>query len=84
MSWHRDGLFPTVIPLLVSVILPNLHQEPPPLLTYKWQQAINNLQEVWETADGECHVMMECDMNRLWDKIDLALLNRLLRLDEMR
>jgi pre-mRNA-processing factor 8 len=23
---------------------------------------------------------MECDMNRLWDKIDLTLLNRLLRL----
>ena len=76
-----DGLVPTGLPRLVSVILHNLHQEPPPLLTYKWCQAINNLQDVWETADGECNVMMECDMNRLWDKIDLTLLNRLLRLD---
>ena len=33
---------------------------------------MNNLQDVWETADGECNVMMECDMNRLWDKIDLT------------
>ena len=54
--------------------------EPPPLLTYKWCQAINNLQDVWETADGECNVMMEADLCRLYDKIDLTLLNRLLRL----
>merc|ERR1711963_1133690 len=54
--------------------------EPPPLLTYKWCQGINNLQDVWETSDGEYNVMMECNFEKLYEKIDLTLLNRLLRL----
>lgn len=33
--------------------------EPPPLLTFKWCQGINNLQNVWDTGDGECVVMMQ-------------------------
>lgn len=33
--------------------------EPPPLLTYKWCQGINNLTDVWETSSGECVVMMQ-------------------------
>ena len=33
--------------------------EPPPLLVYKWCQGINNLTDVWETADGECVVMLQ-------------------------
>ena len=33
--------------------------EPPPLLVYKWCQGINNLTDVWETANGECVVMMQ-------------------------
>lgn len=33
--------------------------EPPPLLTYKWCQGINNLTDVWETSNGECVVMMQ-------------------------
>ena len=33
--------------------------EPPPLLVYKWCQGINNLTDVWETADGECNVLLE-------------------------
>ncbi len=37
-------------------------------------------QDVWETADGECNVMMECKLDKLYEKIDLTLLNRLLRL----
>ena len=37
-------------------------------------------QDVWETADGECNVMMECRLEKLYEKIDLTLLNRLLRL----
>ena len=41
---------------------------------------INNLQEVWETAEGECNVMMESHFEKLYEKIDLTLLNRLLRL----
>ncbi|KAI8848655.1 pre-mRNA processing factor 8 [Chytridium lagenaria] len=54
--------------------------EPPPLLTYKWCQGINNLTEVWETADGQCNVMLQTTLSRVYEKIDLTLLNRLLRL----
>ncbi|XP_022798772.1 pre-mRNA-processing-splicing factor 8 [Stylophora pistillata] len=54
--------------------------EPPPLLTYKWCQGINNLQDVWETSEGECNVMMESNFEKMYEKIDLTLLNRLLRL----
>ena len=54
--------------------------EVPPLLTYKWAQGINNLQRVWETEDGECNVMIETQLSKVYEKIDLTLLNRLLRL----
>ncbi|KAG9246501.1 putative pre-mRNA splicing factor [Calycina marina] len=54
--------------------------EVPPLLTYKWAQGINNLDKVWETADGECDVMIETQLSKVYEKIDLTLLNRLLRL----
>ena len=54
--------------------------EPPPLLVYKWCQGINNLTDVWQTANGECDVMMETSLSKMWDKMDLTLLNRLLRL----
>jgi pre-mRNA-processing factor 8 len=54
--------------------------EPPPLLVYKWCQGINNLTDVWETNEGECVVMMETVLSKVYEKIDLTLLNRLLRL----
>lgn len=54
--------------------------EPPPLLVYKRCQGINNLKEVWETSDGECNVLMETQLEKLYEKIDLTLLNQLLRL----
>ncbi|KRZ19166.1 Pre-mRNA-processing-splicing factor 8, partial [Trichinella zimbabwensis] len=54
--------------------------EPPPLLVYKWCQGINNLQDVWDTSNGECNVMLEAKFEKLYEKIDLTLLNRLLRL----
>ena len=54
--------------------------EVPPLLTYKWAQGINNLGGVWETADGQCNVMIETQLSKVYEKIDLTLLNRLLRL----
>lgn len=41
---------------------------------------INNLQDVWETAEGECNVMLESRYEKMYEKIDLTLLNRLLRL----
>ena len=54
--------------------------EPPPLLVYKWCLGINNLVDVWETADGECVVMLQTQLEKMFEKIDLTLLNRLLRL----
>ncbi|KAI1486325.1 pre-mRNA-splicing factor spp42 [Biscogniauxia mediterranea] len=54
--------------------------EVPPLLVYKWAQGINNLDKVWETANGECNVMIETELSKVYEKIDLTLLNRLLRL----
>ena len=41
---------------------------------------INNLNEVWDSSEGECIVMMETHYQKLYEKIDLTLLNRLLRL----
>ena len=54
--------------------------EPPPLLTYKWCQGINNLEEVWKTDDGECLVMVQSQYEKVFEKVDLTVLNRLLRL----
>ncbi|RAH52776.1 pre-mRNA processing splicing factor 8 [Aspergillus piperis CBS 112811] len=54
--------------------------EVPPLLTYKWAQGINNLDNVWETADGETNVMIETELSKVYEKMDLTLLNRMLRL----
>lgn len=54
--------------------------EIPPLLTYKWCQGINNLENVWETSNGECNVMLETSLSKMAEKIDFTLLNRLLRL----
>ncbi|KAJ8927951.1 hypothetical protein NQ314_019584 [Rhamnusium bicolor] len=54
--------------------------EPPPLLVYKWCQGINNLQDVWDVNEGECNVLLESKFEKLYEKIDLTLLNRLLRL----
>ena len=54
--------------------------EVPPLLVYKWAQGINNLDKVWEYKDGECNVMIETQLSKVYEKIDLTLLNRLLRL----
>ncbi|TIA88345.1 hypothetical protein E3P99_02619 [Wallemia hederae] len=68
----KRGLFP-------SWVKP-ADTEPPPLLTYKWAQGINNLTDVWETSEGECVVMMETQLSRVYEKVDLTLLNRLLRL----
>jgi pre-mRNA-processing factor 8 len=54
--------------------------EPPPLLVYKWCQGVNNLNEAWKTENGECLVMMETKFEMVYEKMDLTLLNRLLRL----
>jgi pre-mRNA-processing factor 8 len=38
------------------------------------------LTDIWETADGECNVMIETVFSKVYEKVDLTLLNRLLRL----
>uniref|UniRef100_A0A6A7G0N0 Pre-mRNA-processing-splicing factor 8A n=2 Tax=Hirondellea gigas TaxID=1518452 RepID=A0A6A7G0N0_9CRUS len=54
--------------------------EPAPLLTYKWCQGINNLDGIWDTSEGHCVVMLQSKFDKIFEKIDLTLLNRLLRL----
>ena len=55
--------------------------EPPPLLVYKWCQGVNNLENVWDVDEsGESVVMMQSQFEKMYEKIDLTLLNRLLRL----
>lgn len=54
------------------------HTSPKELCTFFL--GINNLQDVWETAEGECNVMLESRYEKMYEKIDLTLLNRLLRL----
>jgi len=52
--------------------------EPPPLLVYKWCQGINNLQGIWDTSDDQCVVMLQTKFEKLFEKIDLTVLNRYL------
>ncbi|XWW94782.1 hypothetical protein V2A60_002730 [Cordyceps javanica] len=54
--------------------------EVPPLLVYKWAQGINNLSGVWETENGECNVMIETELSKVYEKMELTMLNSLLRL----
>jgi pre-mRNA-processing factor 8 len=37
-------------------------------------------QDVWDTTEGECNVMLETKFDKMFEKMDLTLLNRLLRL----
>ncbi|KAH3674624.1 hypothetical protein WICMUC_003170 [Wickerhamomyces mucosus] len=68
----KRGLFPNWVKPSDSEI--------PPLLVYKWCQGINNLNEVWDTSKGQCNVMLQTTLNKVAEKIDFTLLNRLLRL----
>jgi len=54
--------------------------EPPPLLVYKWCLGVNNLQDIWDTSRGDCVVCVESSYVKMYEKVDLTLLNRLLRL----
>jgi len=40
--------------------------EPPPLLVYKWCQGINNLQDIWDTSDGQCVVMLQTKFEKFF------------------
>ncbi|KAK6589199.1 JAB PAD domain [Cryptosporidium xiaoi] len=54
--------------------------EPPPLLIYKLCNAINNLTNFWEFEDESIGLLVESQYEQIMEKIDLTLLNRLLRL----
>lgn len=54
--------------------------EVPPLLVYKWANGINNLQNVWEYENGECNVMIETQLSKVYEKINLTTLKNLLKL----
>jgi len=54
--------------------------EVPPLLVYKWANGINNLQNVWNYEDGECNVMIETQLSKVYEKINLTALKGLLKL----
>ncbi len=41
---------------------------------------VNNLHNIWNTDQGECVVLLESTLENVYEKIDLTLLNRLLRL----
>ena len=69
---EKRGLFP-------NWIKPN-DAEVPPLLTYKWCQGVNNLEDVWNVANGENNVILQTSLDKLAEKIDFTLLNQLLRL----
>lgn len=38
------------------------------------------MQDVWDISEGECNVLLESKFEKMYEKIDLTLLNRLLRL----
>ena len=38
------------------------------------------MQDVWDVNEGECNVLLESKFEKIYEKIDLTLLNRLLRL----
>lgn len=54
--------------------------EIPPLLVYKWCQGINNLDSVWDISKGQSTVLLQTDLQEFVEKMDLTLINRLLRL----
>ena len=54
--------------------------EPPHLLIYKFCNRINNLQNNYDYENWENIVIIESTFNKIYQNIDLPLLNRLLRL----
>jgi pre-mRNA-processing factor 8 len=55
-------------------------QEPAPILLHKFCLGVNNLEGVWDVDEEEAMVMVCSKLDRLYEKVDLILLNRLLRL----
>jgi len=49
-------------------------------LVYKWCLGINNLHGAWDYSDGQTLVLLETRLEKVYEKVDMTLLNRLLRL----
>jgi hypothetical protein len=64
--------------LFPNWVKPSDH-EPPPWLVYKWCNGVNNLADIWETSEGECVVMMQSVLEKMYEKVDITLLNRCAR-----
>jgi pre-mRNA-processing factor 8 len=47
---------------------------------YKWCNGINNVTDVWNTAGGACTVCVHSRLERVYEKVDILVLNHLLRL----
>lgn len=69
---NKRGLFP-------NWVKPS-DTEIPPLLTYKWCQGLNNLEDVWNVTEGQNNVILQLPLDKLAERIDFTLLNQLLRL----
>ena len=54
--------------------------EPPPMLVYKFCDAINNSKDVWRTDNLGSTVVVESKLEKMYEKVDFTVLNRLLRL----
>ncbi|XBW36857.1 hypothetical protein QEN19_002436 [Hanseniaspora menglaensis] len=54
--------------------------EIPPFLVHKFASGLNNLDNIWDCANGEMNVLLSGDLEEFTNKIDLSLLNRFLKL----
>lgn len=53
---------------------------PPPLLVHKWCERINGLVGAWDTDDNQTMVIVETQLQKFYEQIDLTFLNYMLRL----
>ena len=73
--WHeadKRNMFPNLVK--------HSDAESPPLLVYKFCQGINNLYDILNFEGGQCNTLLEIQFDKIYEKMDLTLLNRLLRL----
>ena len=69
---EKRHLFPNLVKLSDT--------EPPHLLIYKFCNRINNLQNNYDYENWESIVIIESTFDKIYQNINLTLLNRLLRL----
>ena len=46
----------------------------PSLAVCRWCQGINNLTNIWDTSNGECVVMMQTELEKMFEKVTSPLL----------